>query len=108
MCVMSGRDFLRKFGQFRKVWNGRREMDRRRWVGLVCAATVTVLAAVSAVRAGGPGAGDGKAGDDTPGFRAEDMDKSCKACDDFFQYANGNWIKNNPIPPEYASWGSGM
>ena len=25
---------------------------------------------------------------------------------DFYAYANGNWQKNNPIPPEYASWGS--
>ncbi len=25
---------------------------------------------------------------------------------DFYSYANGNWQKNNPIPPEYASWGS--
>ena len=25
---------------------------------------------------------------------------------DFYTYANGNWQKNNPIPPEYASWGS--
>lgn len=25
---------------------------------------------------------------------------------DFYAYANGNWQKNNPIPPEYAAWGS--
>jgi putative endopeptidase len=25
---------------------------------------------------------------------------------DFYAYANGTWQKNNPIPPEYASWGS--
>ena len=44
---------------------------------------------------------------DTLGFDVSHMDKTCKPCDDFFQYVNGNWIKNNPIPPEYASWGSG-
>jgi putative endopeptidase len=81
-------------------------MERRRWAALVCAVAVMVLAAVSAMRAGGPGSGDSKAGEDTPGFRVEDIDKSCKPCDDFFQYANGNWIKNNPIPADYASWGS--
>lgn len=25
---------------------------------------------------------------------------------DFYAYANGSWQKNNPIPSEYASWGS--
>jgi putative endopeptidase len=25
---------------------------------------------------------------------------------DFYIYANGSWQKNNPIPPEYASWGT--
>ncbi|HAT1596747.1 TPA: M13 family metallopeptidase [Legionella pneumophila] len=25
---------------------------------------------------------------------------------DFYTYANGNWKKNNPIPADYASWGS--
>nr|WP_277619250.1 M13 family metallopeptidase N-terminal domain-containing protein [Legionella norrlandica] len=25
---------------------------------------------------------------------------------DFYTYANGNWQKNNPIPADYASWGS--
>jgi putative endopeptidase len=26
---------------------------------------------------------------------------------DFFLYANGTWIKQNPIPPAYSSWGIG-
>jgi putative endopeptidase len=25
---------------------------------------------------------------------------------DFFQYVNGTWIKENPIPPEYSRWGA--
>lgn len=28
--------------------------------------------------------------------------------DNFFLYANGNWMKNNPIPSGYPSWNSFM
>ncbi|PJD95835.1 MAG: metallopeptidase [Legionella sp.] len=34
------------------------------------------------------------------------IDKQIDPSIDFYKYANGNWQKNNPIPPEYASWGS--
>jgi putative endopeptidase len=40
------------------------------------------------------------------GFDTANLDKTCKPCDDFFQYAMGGWMKNNPIPPEYSTWGS--
>jgi putative endopeptidase len=29
-----------------------------------------------------------------------------KPGDDFYQYVNGNWIRSNPIPPEYSRWGA--
>jgi predicted metalloendopeptidase len=34
------------------------------------------------------------------------MDLAVKPQDDFFQYVNGTWLRNNPIPPEYATWGT--
>jgi putative endopeptidase len=40
------------------------------------------------------------------GFAPGNLDKTCKPCDDFFQFAMGGWMKNNPIPPEQASWGT--
>jgi putative endopeptidase len=40
------------------------------------------------------------------GFDTSRMDRSADACDDFFQFANGNWIKNTEIPPSQSRWGS--
>src|SRR5437867_12972921 len=40
------------------------------------------------------------------GFDTANLDKTCKPCDDFYQFAMGGWMKANPIPPEYAIWGS--
>ncbi len=36
---------------------------------------------------------------------AKNMDSSASPSQDFYLYANGGWIKNNPIPAEYGSWG---
>lgn len=33
------------------------------------------------------------------------IDTTVNPADDFFSYANGKWIKNNPIPSEESSWG---
>ena len=40
------------------------------------------------------------------GFDTGRMDTSTEACDDFYQYANGSWLKTTKIPAEYPSWGS--
>jgi putative endopeptidase len=34
------------------------------------------------------------------------LDKSIKPQDDFFNFSNGTWVKNNPIPPSESRWGS--
>lgn len=36
---------------------------------------------------------------------AANLDTTVNPADDFFQYANGGWIKNNPIPDDETSWG---
>jgi putative endopeptidase len=38
-------------------------------------------------------------------FDASAIDKTADPCTDFFQYACGAWIKNNPIPSDRTRWG---
>ena len=34
------------------------------------------------------------------------LDTACAACDDFYTFANGGWLKTAKIPPAYPSYGS--
>ncbi|HEX4481678.1 MAG TPA: M13 family metallopeptidase [Rudaea sp.] len=43
-----------------------------------------------------------------PDVVAANIDTSVNPGDDFFQFANGAWLKSNPIPPSEASWGIGF
>ena len=39
------------------------------------------------------------------GIDVASFDTTCKPCDDLYQYVNGTWLANNPVPAEYGSWG---
>ena len=36
----------------------------------------------------------------------KNMDFSVKPGDNFYEYVNGNWLRNNPVPPSKTRWGS--
>jgi putative endopeptidase len=34
------------------------------------------------------------------------LDRSVSACTNFYQFANGGWVKTHPIPAAFSTWGS--
>jgi len=63
--------------------------------------TGTVCLAVTAFVAEGP-----KPGKPRKFIDVANMDKSVKPGDNFFDYANGTWVKTHPIPDKQTRWGS--
>jgi putative endopeptidase len=72
-------------------------------------ATTVVAAAAYAVapvhRAAAQAAVAGHPTYGTFGFDEAGMDRSVAPGDDFYQYADGTWAKNTPIPPDKATYG---
>ncbi len=43
---------------------------------------------------------------ETSTYNAEYLDTTARPEDDFYQFANGMWLKNNPVPASESRWGS--
>ncbi len=65
-------------------------------LSLVAATGVLALAMKIAIASGG----------DYKAIDPANMNPSVRPQDDFFEYANGSWIKKNPIPATETSWGN--
>jgi putative endopeptidase len=38
------------------------------------------------------------------GFDLANLDRSVSPCDDFYKFADGGWMKNNPVPADRSTW----
>ncbi len=66
------------------------------FLGLLCATMCSAQSASS---------GSGEKVKEIPGFDPTAIDKSINPCQDFYQYACGNWMKTNAIPADKSRWG---
>ena len=39
-----------------------------------------------------------------PRFSIANMDRSVEPANDFYRFAAGTWLKNNPVPPDKSRW----
>ena len=83
---------------------------KRTILSTLAASGVLILAAASILTLAAPAAPESSQATKMPktlGFDISALDRSTDPCTDFYQFACGSWIKNNPIPPDRGYWGRG-
>jgi putative endopeptidase len=77
-------------------------MIRRRNVLAALGSTLAVLLVAGSLSISQP---EALAAVGVNGINVANMDPAVKPVVDFFEYANGTWLKKTPIPNEYDKWG---
>src|SRR5882762_378362 len=72
---------------------------------IVAILSIVSVASVRMLRAGQATGSPKIATAESHGVDLTILDKTCKPCEDFFNYANGEWLKKNPIPAAFPTWG---
>jgi putative endopeptidase len=72
-------------------------------VAILATITTLVTAVLSAAAGDSP---DTQQPPPIPAFSIKYMDPSVNPGDDFFHYADGQWLKDNPVPADKARWAS--
>lgn len=94
------RHWLLAFLRERKSFNTQTTYMNRKFIAIVALAGLTASC-------GNDVKSDNKSGKKEDILKAN-LDTTVNPADDFFQYAAGGWIKRNPIPGEYTSYGIGQ
>jgi putative endopeptidase len=66
---------------------------------------VSFVSVNKALRAGQASNSSKNSGAESHGVDLTILDRTCKPCDDFFEFANGEWLKKNPVPAAFPTWG---
>jgi putative endopeptidase len=77
---------------------------RARQVTVAVVVIFLACASIGILRAGQAPAGERLSSADH-GVETTILDKTCKPCEDFYHYASGLWLTQNPVPAAYPSWG---